>query len=117
MTKRNKEEIAKEVQILTQALEKSLKEQAQKEIPVIDIPAELKKDPIDTQNPPLKSEIDVSKYPDFVEIPNFHIPIVEDGKVKVAKKHSGLKFWQKVKLNRNPLTTYLITMIYGNATV
>jgi hypothetical protein len=117
MTKRNKEEIAKEVQILTQALEKAKKEQAQNEIPVIDIPAELKKDPIHTQNPHLKSEIDVSKYPDFVEIPNFHIPIVEDGKVKVAKKHSGLKFWQKVKLNRNPLTTYLVTMIYGNATV
>ena len=40
MTKRNKEEIAKEVQILTQALEKAKKEQAQNEIPVIDIPAE-----------------------------------------------------------------------------
>ena len=43
------------------------------------------------------------------------VPItVEDGSAKVAEKHQGLSWRQKIKLSRSPTKTYLVTMFYGN---
>lgn len=40
-----------------------------------------------------------------------------DGKVKPVKRGDGYKFFSKRKMNTNPTTTYLITMLFGNGTM
>ena len=121
-------EILKEIQMLNKGFEGLCKEvdilksgkqpeSIQIEIPQVEIPKELRKDTFQHDKPTISIMKDDYKHPDFVHIPNFEIPTVDDGKVKFAKKHAGLGFWKKMKLNRNPLTSYLITMIYPNGTV
>lgn len=58
------------------------------------------------------------KVSEFKEVHSGELPVVDDGngKSKRAEQQRGLSFGDKMKLNRNPLTTYLITMYYGNAT-
>ncbi len=55
--------------------------------------------------------------PKFRYVPNnTSMPIVEDGRVKMVEKGGGFNWRQKLRLGKNPTTTYVVTILFGNAT-
>lgn len=49
-------------------------------------------------------------------IPNYQLPVLEEGKATFQKQEAGIGWKQKMTLRRNPTSTYLITMFFGNGT-
>jgi len=48
------------------------------------------------------------------EAPVYPVKVEEKGELKKVEKHRGLSFRDKLRISKNPTTTFLVTMIMGN---
>jgi hypothetical protein len=54
---------------------------------------------------------------EFREVPNYHLPQVEDGSVTPVKVGQNMSRGDNLKLAKNPTSSYVITMLFGNGTM